>query len=168
MVISGRCCIAAAADSQADVGGSAVALISRLHRELSAEGVAALYASHYMEEVQTICRRVGIVDHGRMVACGDLHDLLGRLTTDLCLHISKPREGFAEKLNGLGELRPSDNGVATVVVTHGPEDNLQLNQRLTKILDLLEYSRIELRGIETHEPNLERLFLELTGNRLRD
>lgn len=137
-------------------------------RELSQEGIAAIYASHYMEEVQAICRRVAIVDHGRMLACGELDDLLNRLSAKLCLNISRPREGFAEKLKGLGELLPSSNGAATIVITRQTGDSTRLSHTLAKILELLEYSRIELKGIETHEPNLERLFLELTGNRLRD
>ena len=137
-------------------------------RDLSKEGVAALYASHYMEEVQAVCGRVGIMDRGRMLACGGLHDLLGDLSSELCLYISKPREGFAEKLKGLGELRPSNNGIATIVVSRASADDRQLSQTLARILELLDYSRIKLHGIETHEPNLERLFLQLTGNRLRD
>jgi ABC-2 type transport system ATP-binding protein len=137
-------------------------------RELSQEGVAALYASHYMEEVQAICRRVGIIDRGRMLACGDLHELLSELSANLCLHVSKPAEGFAEKLDGLAELLPSNNGVATIVVPRKPEPDAQLNQTISKVLSLLENAHIELHSIESHEPNLERLFLKLTGNSLRD
>jgi len=137
-------------------------------RELSAEGMAAIYASHYMEEVQAVCRRVGIMDHGRMLACGDLHELLSRLNADLCLHIARPAEGFAEQIRGLGELQPSENGVATIVVARTTETEAELSRKLSKVLALLERAQIELHGIETHEPNLEQLFLQLTGNRLRD
>jgi ABC-2 type transport system ATP-binding protein len=137
-------------------------------RELSSEGVATLYASHYMEEVQSICKRVGIVDHGKMLALGSLDDLLGRLNAELCLHVSKPGEGLAEKLKGLAELRPSNNGVATIVVSNAGQNGAHLNQTLARVLALLEASKVELKKIETNDPNLERLFLELTGSRLRD
>lgn len=137
-------------------------------RELSNDGMAAIYASHYMEEVQSICRRVGIIDRGRMLALGNLDELLGRLSAELHLYISKPREGFAEKLKGLGELRPSNNGVATIVVSGSKLNKSNLNETLAKVLSLIENANIELKKIETSDPNLERLFLELTGSRLRD
>ena len=74
-------------------------------RSLSADGMAAVYASHYMEEVEAICKRVAIVDRGRVLACDNLQTLLGRMSADLCLHVSRPSAGFAEKLNGLGRLQ---------------------------------------------------------------
>jgi ABC-2 type transport system ATP-binding protein len=118
--------------------------------------------------VQSICKRVGIVDRGKMLACGNLDELLGKLNAELCLYVSKPAEGFAEKLKGLAELRPSNNGTATIVVKSNGQASSKLNVTLGKVLDLLENSKIELKKIETHDPNLERLFLELTGSRLRD
>ena len=85
-------------------------------RASSAEGMASVYASHYMEEVEAICQRVAIVDRGRVLACDNFQTLLGRLSADLCLHVSRPTAGFAEKLNGLGRLEPGSNGSATIVV----------------------------------------------------
>jgi ABC-2 type transport system ATP-binding protein len=138
-------------------------------RALSNEGVAAVYASHYMEEVETLCQRVAIVDHGRVLACDRLETLLGRLDSDLCLHVSKPGEGLAEKLDGLARIESGSNGSATIVVPreNGHEDP-QLSQKLTRILQLLNQAHVDLQGIETNDANLERLFLEMTGSRLRD
>ena len=58
-------------------------------RTLSAEGVASVYASHYMEEVEALCTRVAIVDRGRVLACDNLQTLLSRLSADLCLRVSR-------------------------------------------------------------------------------
>ena len=44
------------------------------------------------------------------------------MSADLCLHVSKPAAGFAEKLNGLGRLEPSTNGAATIVVSRNRVD----------------------------------------------
>jgi len=138
-------------------------------RALSAEGMAAVYASHYMEEVEAICQRVAIVDRGRVLACDHLQTLLGRMSADLCLHVSKPAAGFAEKLNGLGRLQPESNGTATIVVSRERVDEAHpLNETLTRIIDLLNRSHVDLRSVETNDANLERLFLQLTGSRLRD
>lgn len=138
-------------------------------RDLSGEGVATLYASHYMEEVQSICQRVAIIDHGRMIACDGLSELLGRLSADLCLKVTQVNDELREKLNGLAELQPSSNGVATIVVSRDQhEDEARLVGTLRSILSLLESTNVHLQSVETHDPNLERLFLQLTGNRLRD
>lgn len=138
-------------------------------RSLSREGVAAVYASHYMEEVEAICQRVAIVDRGRVLACDRLQTLLGQLTADLRLHVSKPSEGFAAKLGGLGKLQPGINGSATIVVPcDSGDDEHRLNETLARIIELLNQSHVDLQGVESNDANLERLFLELTGSRLRD
>jgi len=138
-------------------------------RSLSREGVAAVYASHYMEEVEAICQRVAIVDRGRVLACDRLQTLLGQLTADLRLHVSKPSEGFAAKLGALGKLQPGTNGSATIVVPcDSGEDEHRLNETLARIIELLNQSHVDLQGVESNDANLERLFLQLTGSRLRD
>jgi ABC-2 type transport system ATP-binding protein len=138
-------------------------------RSLSREGVAAVYASHYMEEVEAICQRVAIVDRGRVLACDRLQTLLGQLTADLRLHVSKPSEGFAAKLGALGKLQPGTNGSATIVVPYDSgEDEHRLNETLARIIELLNQSHVDLQGVESNDANLERLFLQLTGSRLRD
>jgi ABC-2 type transport system ATP-binding protein len=46
-------------------------------RQLAADGVGVIYASHYMEEVEALCRRVAVIDHGKLLAEGTLEELLG-------------------------------------------------------------------------------------------
>lgn len=140
-------------------------------RELSDEGMACIYASHYMEEVQAICRRVAIIDHGKMRACDSVRELLKGLSSDLCLRIDKPPAAVVAQLKGLAELAPPMNGEldAKLIVTRDQHnDEQQLSTTLVKVVQTLDRNGVKLHGIETHEPNLERLFLQLTGNRLRD
>lgn len=138
-------------------------------RHLNAEGKAAIYASHYMEEVQTLCHRVAIIDHGQMVACGQLRELLDRMNSELRLVISPPTNGLAEKLNGMAELKRISDHETAIVISHDQHrDEQRLNAALRGVLSMLEESDVKLHAVETEEPNLERLFLDLTGNRLRD
>jgi ABC-2 type transport system ATP-binding protein len=138
-------------------------------RALSAEGVAAVYASHYMEEVEALCKRVAIVDRGRVLACDHLQTLLGRLSADLCLRVSRPTNGLAAKLGPWGRLESGHNGCATIVIPREQADQKdRLNETLSQILVLLEQSHVDLRGVKTNDANLERLFLQMTGSRLRD
>jgi len=140
-------------------------------RQLSEEGVATLYASHYMEEVQAICERVAIMDHGKIVACDEIRTLLGGLSADLRLLISTPPTELAKRLEGLAELQEPINGrdEATIIVSRDQhQDEATLNTTLMKVVAILDELQIPLHSVETHEPNLERLFLQMTGSKLRD
>ena len=149
---------------------------SRFHllecvRDLAAQGTACIYASHYMEEVQSICQRVAIIDHGKMKACDTLHGLLGRLSSDLSLRIDRPPVNVVSQLKGLAEIEPSENGEVTsrlIISRDQHEDETALNKTLLNVVQLLDRNGIRIHAVETHEPNLERLFLQLTGSRLRD
>jgi ABC-2 type transport system ATP-binding protein len=137
-------------------------------RRLRAQGVGILYASHYMEEVEAICDRVLIIDHGCLLAAGTVPELLSTLQSDVCLGVT-PRPGLAERLAGLATVETRADGTAVVVVPlHEHDGTPSLNDRLLPILNRLNHAGAVVRSIETREANLERLFLELTGRKLRD
>ena len=137
--------------------------------QLSREGMGIIYASHYMEEVQAVCDRVAVVDHGKVVALDTLDALLGRLKSVIKLKVKGLAGDLPERFRTVATLEPSHDGVATVDI-----DRARINGGTTlsgTISDLLAFVREKgamLLTVETHEPNLERLFLELTGSRLRD
>lgn len=139
-------------------------------RELNAEGVAVIYASHYMEEVQSLCRRVAIMDHGKILALDTLDALLGRMSADLRLRITKPPSNVARQLAQLAdvvEAREGDEEI-DVIVSHDQRGNEKTFETLSQVTNLLTETGVKLHAVKTREPDLERLFLELTGNRLRD
>lgn len=139
-------------------------------RELNREGVAVIYASHYMEEVQALCQRVAIMDHGKILAMDNLHALLGRMSADLRLRIRKPNSQVARQLSQIVEVIEATDapGEAEVVISQDQRGDSKTFEVLAKVTHLLSESGVELLSIKTHEPNLERLFIELTGSRLRD
>lgn len=139
-------------------------------RDLNREGVAVIYASHYMEEVQALCQRVAIMDHGKILAMDTLNALLGRMSADLRLRICKPNSHIAQKLSEVVELAEAqdDDGEVEIVISQDQKGDATTFDTLSKVTDLLSESGVKLLTIKTHEPNLERLFIELTGSRLRD
>src|SRR5439155_5871312 len=56
-------------------------------RRLNAAGMTVVYTSHYMEEVQALCSRIGIIDHGNLVTCDTLHGLLSLLEGEIRLRV---------------------------------------------------------------------------------
>jgi ABC-2 type transport system ATP-binding protein len=131
-------------------------------RRLNAGGVTILYTSHYMEEVQALCTRVGIMDHGRLVACDTLQGLLQQLTGLVRFRVPRPTPALRERLKELPDCTLAER-----------DNSLELECRdvkgtLLRLLTLLNEARVELTSLETEEPNLERVFLHLTGRALRD
>jgi ABC-2 type transport system ATP-binding protein len=138
-------------------------------KKVSADGAAVIYASHYMEEVEAICQRIAIVDHGKLLACGTIESLLNSTRADLHLKVRGEQARLGPRLVGLADVEPLAEGEVTVVMHRTRRDsNFAINDRLTLVLEILKQAGTELLTVETQEHNLERLFLELTGRRLRD
>ncbi len=138
-------------------------------KQLCHDGVSVLYASHYMEEVAAICHRVAILDHGRLLKCGTLPELLSNVQRELRLYVSPPSPTLTERLHGLAQVQQSSNDELIVALTlDGHVEQAPLDEQLRQIMGVLRACGAELRSIESEEHNLERLFLKLTGNHLRD
>jgi len=138
-------------------------------RQLADDGVGVIYASHYMEEIEAICRRVAIIDHGRLLVCAKLDELVDKSRTDLFLRVAGPRSELTGRLQGLADVFATDGAESRVVIRHaGQALPGVVAGRLAQVVDLLEAAAFQIVSIETHTPSLERLFLELTGRQMRD
>jgi ABC-2 type transport system ATP-binding protein len=135
-------------------------------KKLNAMGSTIIYTSHYMEEVEAICTRVGIMDHGRLVAQGTKEELIGQagLTEQLMLECNKMTNDAIE------EIRTHPR----VTFFHQRDVNkLELviqdsHTYLQDILFILGKHDLALQKFTRVEPDLESVFLTLTGNKLRD
>ncbi len=132
-------------------------------RQVADDGVAVIYASHYMEEVQTLCRRVAIIDHGRMLAFDKIETLLQGMSADI--HVALGAGSINGDLAGLATLTHDESGHQTAVIAGDRPDRAIM---LREVLQRLERAGVAVERIETQTSNLERLFLQLTGKRLRD
>lgn len=138
-------------------------------RQLAETGMAVIYASHYMEEVEAVCRRVAIIDHGLVKALDTLDALLGRLKSIVRLRLRGPHVTVPERYRGVATVERDGDGEATIDIDRAKLDaGTTLNDTLAALLTHARDEGATLVTIETHEPNLERLFLQLTGSRLRD
>lgn len=137
-------------------------------RRLNHEGMTLIYTSHYVEEVEQLCSRIGIIDHGRLLACDTLAGLLRSLQGLIRFRIAAS-EAFAAALGPLEErLRELPGCVFT---RRGDDLELECGDVkgvLLRLIALLNEQRVDLAHLETQEPNLERVFLHLTGRALRD
>jgi ABC-2 type transport system ATP-binding protein len=132
-------------------------------RRLNGLGVTVVYTSHYMEEVQALCTRVGIIDRGRLIACDTLEGLLRRLRGLVRFRVDRLPAELRERLARLpdAELREAEGGVLELACR-------DVHLTVPRLVSLLNELDVGLLSLETQEPNLERVFLHLTGRALRD
>jgi ABC-2 type transport system ATP-binding protein len=124
-----------------------------------------LYTTHYMEEAERLCDRVGIIDGGRIVAEGTRRELVARIGEHDRLHVevAGDAEAFASAARGIA-------GVVEVHRTDGAVDLVAdgAARILPAVVDAAETAGVQITGVEVREPDLEAVFLHLTGRALRD
>jgi ABC-2 type transport system ATP-binding protein len=138
-------------------------------KKLAADGVGVIYASHYMEEIEAICQRVAIIDHGRILVQGTIDELIDKSHADLYVRVAGPEAAVKQQLAGLADVTATNGQESHAIITreHKAAPGV-ITGRLAKVLEALAQARLEVLSVETHENNLERLFLDLTGRTLRD
>ncbi len=134
-------------------------------RRLGEGGMAVLYTTHYMEEADRVCDRVGIIDRGRIVAEGTRRELIAQLAERD--HIKLTASG---DVDGLAEACARLDGIdsATVVSTGVDLVAIEGRRRLTDVVQQAERLDVEISSVQVVEPDLETVFLHLTGTELRE
>lgn len=137
-------------------------------KQLNEQGMTIIYTSHYMEEVEYLCTRIGIIDHGKLLAEGSieqLQQLVGNATT-IHIHLEDIVEDEHDLLAKLvAHCEGSSFTIKESVITTLSNEPQTV---LVRILPLLEAERITISKIDIQKPNLETVFLHLTGRSLRD
>lgn len=132
---------------------------------LSREGVAVLYTTHYMEEAERLCDRVGIIDEGVLVAEGTWRELVQSIGGEDVVRIeaSGDLEAAAEAARALDGVKAArvQKGELQVVTTGA-------SRLLPRLVQVVDAQGVELTHVEVKEPDLESVFLHLTGKALRD
>jgi ABC-2 type transport system ATP-binding protein len=133
--------------------------------ELAREGIAVLYTTHYMEEAERLCDRVGIIDSGRIIAEGTRRELVELVGEKDRVNIGG-HGAIAESIRrlssvtGVAEAGESEAGVTLLV-----ED---ASARLATILSEVAQAGMAVSSVDIEQPDLEAVFLHLTGKALRD
>jgi ABC-2 type transport system ATP-binding protein len=132
---------------------------------LSTEGMSVLYTTHYMEEAERLCDRIGIIDNGLLVAEGSRRDLVDGIGQNDTVHVSGTGD-----LHRASELLGSTEGVVQAAEAHGVITAVvdRAASRLPSILATCGEAGMSVTAVDVTEPNLEAVFLHLTGKALRD
>jgi ABC-2 type transport system ATP-binding protein len=136
-------------------------------KDLNKQGMTLLYTTHYMEEAEELSHRVGIIDHGELIAIGTQKELtqkVGQAET-LILHVGENDDSEAlanalKNIQGVQQATSVDHEVSIVCA--------EAEDVLAGVVTAANERGIKIRSIDIREPNLEAVFLHLTGRALRD
>ncbi|MEF3085854.1 ABC transporter ATP-binding protein [Bacillus altitudinis] len=139
-------------------------------KTLNGEGMTIIYTSHYMEEVEYLCEKIAIMDQGSFIKVGDLSELaelVGEkreiIFTIKCEQGQKDMERVCRYINEyhpLNDFTVQENQIKLF------DDNPQ--HLLSQLIQGVTALHVQLISAEVVEPNLENVFLYLTGKKLRD
>ena len=132
---------------------------------LATEGMAVLYTTHYMEEAERLCDRVGILDDGALKAEGTRRELISLVGEHDRLRVDARGD-----LTAAAAAARTVAGVEAAVPRDGGLDVLAMDVRasLADIVRAIDATGAGITSMEVTEPNLEAVFLHLTGKALRD
>src|SRR5690606_7975384 len=136
--------------------------VKKLNEE---NGTTVLYTSHYMEEVEQLCNRVYIMDHGKVVASGSKSELLSILSSEDTIQVQLSKQS--------NELMKSIKGIEYVRQVEETNDGLRIickkgSNILSDRVHATEILGIQISHYQVEVPSLEDVFLHLTGKTLRD
>ncbi|MBU5247647.1 ABC transporter ATP-binding protein [Bacillus halotolerans] len=136
-------------------------------KQLNETGMTVIYTSHYMEEVEYLCDRIGIIDQGEMIAIGTKNDLCSRLGGDTIIQmtVSGADEGFLSAVRSLANVNDVTVNESELKIEVAAAHHEKV---VTSLLAEAAAHQTNLLSLQVQEPNLERLFLNLTGRTLRD
>ena len=143
---------------------SRVRLLDLVRAEAQA-GTCVIYTTHYMEEAETLCDRLAIMDHGKIIAAGTLTELRSMLAERDLLRLTgvscrRPRATAMQRIDSV-EILQSDESTAVISLQGA-------SQKLPAVFAALADAGNEIRGTTLTQPSLESLFIKLTGKDLRE
>lgn len=134
-------------------------------KHLNKQGTTIIYTSHYMEEVEAICTRVGIMDHGNLIALGTKEELKNKVND---------KNTYLVSINSANKINIDDiTSIDGVIEAHLDNNDIRIDtykdaNNFDKIVSYLVINNIQVKNIQNQAPDLETVFMSLTGRTLRD
>jgi len=136
-------------------------------KTLNQQGMTVLYTTHYMEEAQELSHRIGVIDHGKLIALGTLDELTRLVGQEDVIELKTAGEHVpSELIEALRRLpdvsqASAEDGAVRLLVPDA-------NRALADVVAAAGAHGVRIAGVAVQEPNLEAVFLHLTGRALRD
>jgi len=136
-------------------------------KSLNQQGMTVLYTTHYMEEAQELSHRIGVIDHGRLIALGTLEELTRLVGHEDAIelriagdHVPAELVEALRHVPGVTQASAEDRTIRILA----PD----ANRVLPEVIGATGAQHVKIASVAVQEPNLEGVFLHLTGRALRD
>ncbi|WP_026478146.1 ABC transporter ATP-binding protein [Alkaliphilus transvaalensis] len=132
---------------------------------LNEKGSTIIYTSHYMEEIEEICKTITIIDHGRVIASGTKEELKNLISFEdrITIRLAKANNNLCNEIKSIDQVKEcivEDNRLTIV--------SSKNSKNLGRIIDVITQQNSLIQEINLEKPTLEGVFLTLTGRTLRD
>ncbi len=134
-------------------------------KKLRDNGATIVYTTHYMEEVETLCDRIIILDKGKILARGTSDELkeLAEIEEKVTVEVNNLSDKYLDKISELKNVDIVTYSGNTLLITYKKGKN-----NISDMVEFLKNNRIKYNKIFSERPTLNDVFLELTGKELRD
>lgn len=134
-------------------------------KKLNENGATIIYTTHYMEEVEQICKKIVIIDSGHVIASGTKEELKNLISTGekITITIENLTQELVDKVSKLSNVISATNENETLYVIYKKGE-----ENLSNLVDFLKSNNVKYSKIFSELPSLNDVFLELTGKGLRD
>jgi ABC-2 type transport system ATP-binding protein len=126
------------------------------------QGKTVFLTTHLMEEAEKLCDRVAVIEHGRLIELGSADELVARHCPERAVHFSCIGEVREESFSGIPGISSVDSGGSRFQLVGTGSDFV------SQVIECLAEQRIRVTDFRTELPNLEDVFLKLTGHSIRD
>jgi len=151
-------------------------------------GMSIIYTSHYMEEVEYLCNRVAIIDEGKIIAMDTVENLIAMLGGGVIqVGLHEVDEGLLAQISALPAVNnasllpqeptlPAGEEAEAEEIEAAPEESVHIvkvecansQQALVELIEFMNQRNLKITSLKILDPNLESVFLHLTGKKLRE
>jgi ABC-2 type transport system ATP-binding protein len=137
-----------------------VSILDIIERHVS-RGMTVIYTTHYLDEAEKLCKRIAIIDHGKILAAGTLAELTALAGAESIVTVTGEFTE-AEARGQLGGLKGVEVGAGLIRASVAKQGDIGT------LLGRLFSGGVRVGGVSIKEPSLESVFIKLTGRELRD
>lgn len=134
--------------------------VERLNRE---EGITIILTTHYMDEADLLCKRIAIIDKGRIIVSGTPRELKGILEGDIVYVVSSDQDLLLRELEGLDWVTDAKlvDGLINLNVKEG-------ETAIPRVIEMARAKGIQVTSVSLHKPTLDDVFISYTGRTIRE
>jgi ABC-2 type transport system ATP-binding protein len=129
------------------------------------QNMTILLTTQYLEEADQLCDRIGIIDHGKLIALGTPAELRQKIGMSSVIEISADKEELQKVATVFKKVGLDPKILTNKVIAPGGSN---ATKKIETLLQALSASKIQIRNISMHEPTIDDVFLKLTGSEVRD